>query len=236
MRALGICTAWILGGLVVTGALFWTFLNTPESTVWTLAASALLLLAMYCAISLTWSGALIGWSRGWSPPVLARATRGIAACLPPLLLVAAAWWIVGLGLAWLDAHAGEIGAWFIANPGWSDVRSLLAAVSYAGNWLRMVAVPFAALVWLGMLLERGWQPLMDSAMVRRAFAPRGLLIATLVVLGTIVVPLSYGTYWMPRGLPVSWAEPAFAAVKFGVMAVLAAAGLSVIASMAAPRR
>ena len=61
-------------------------------------------------------------------------------------------------------------------------------------------------------------------------------LATLVVLGTIVVPLSYGTSWMPRGLPVSWAEPAFAAVKFGVMAVLAAAGLSVIASMAAPRR
>lgn len=236
MKALAICTAWILAGLAVTGGLFWTFINTPESTVWTLAASAMLLLAMYCVISLTWSGALLGWSRGWSGPALGRATRGIAAFLPPLLLVGAAWWLVGIALAWVNAHAGEIGAWFIVNLGWADVRPLLSAVNYAGNWLRMVVVPFAALVWLGVLLDRGWRPLLDRASMRRAFSPRGLFIATVVCLATIILPLSYLTYWMPRGLPVSWVEPAFAAVKFGVMGVVAAVGLSVIASVAAPRR
>lgn len=236
MKALAACTAWMLGGLTVTGGLFWAFLNTPESTVWTLAASALLLLAMYFAIGLTWSGALMGWSRGWSRPALGRALRGTAAFLPPLLLAGAAWWIIGRALAWMGAHAGEIGAWLMVQFGWADSSPLLAAVGYALNWLRMVAVPFAALVWLGVLLDRGWRPMLDRASIRRAFAPKGLLIATVVFVATIVLPLSYGTYWMPRSLPVSWVEPAVAAIKFGVMGVVAAAGLSVIAGVAAPRR
>src|SRR6185436_2492056 len=33
---------WILIGCVINGSLYWLFLNTPESTVWTLAASAVL--------------------------------------------------------------------------------------------------------------------------------------------------------------------------------------------------
>src|SRR5690606_41973359 len=118
----------------------------------------------------------------------------------------------------------------------ADIGPLLSAVSYGLNWCRMVVVPFAALVWLGVLLDRGWRPLFDRASIRRAFAPGNLFIATLVFVATIVLPLTYGTYWMPRGLPVSWVEPAFAAIKFGVMALIAAAGLSVIASVAAPRR
>jgi hypothetical protein len=236
MKALVICTAWILGGLVVTGGLFWMFLNTPESTVWTLGASLLLVLAMYVVISLMWSGALVGWSRGWSAASVRRASNGIAACLPPALLVGAAWWIVGVALGWMNAFAGEIGAWFMVQFGWSDIRPLLTAVNYAGNWLRMVVVPFAALVWLGVLLERGWRPLVDRAWVARALSPQAILLATAVAWLTIVAPITYATYWRPLGLPISWVEPAFAAMKLGAMCVLAAVGLSLITKTAAPRR
>ncbi len=236
MRSLVLSTAWMLAGLVATGGLYWTFLNTPESTVWTLAASLLLVLAMYCVASVTWSGALMGWSRGWSAPALRRAATGVVAALPPFVFVGISWWLVGAAIEWVQAQAGEVGAWLMLRFGVSDARPIVSAANHAGNWLRMIVVPFAALVWLGVLLDRGWRPLVDRASVRRGFSPGRLTIATLVVLATIILPLSYATYWMPRGLPVSWAEPAFAAVKFGVMIVMAAMGLSVIASVAAPRR
>ncbi|MEZ5285396.1 MAG: hypothetical protein R2712_11445 [Vicinamibacterales bacterium] len=46
MRALAVSTVSVLAGAAVFAALWWTFLNTPESTVFMLALSVLLVLAM----------------------------------------------------------------------------------------------------------------------------------------------------------------------------------------------
>lgn len=235
-RALAFSTAWIACGFGTAALLFWAFLNTPESTIWTLGLSLVLALVLYAVAGVTSSGALLGWSRGWSLRSLARARGGLAAFLPPLLLVTAAWWITGAALGWMDRHAGEISAWFMVRFGWADVRPLLTAITYAGNWVRAVLVPFAALVWLGCLLDHGWRPLVDRRCAARAFAPRTLILVTAIAWIAIDLPLTYGLYWMPRGLPATWIEPAFAALKLGAIGLLAAIGLSLIVRAAAHGR
>lgn len=224
--------AWMLAGAAAFAATFWAFLNTPESTVFTLALSLVLVLVMYAVMAVTWSGALMGWAHGWSGATARRSLAGLPRFLLPLLLASLAWWFVGRGLEWITAHAGEIGAWFIATLDWPDVRWLLSGVSYVGEWVRRLAIPFAALVWLGDLLSRGWQPLFDRACLAHALSPVRLLLATLIAMVTIYAPLRYLLYWVPPGLPASWVEPAFAAAKFGVMALLGAIGASLIARLA----
>jgi hypothetical protein len=229
-------TAWMLAGTTAFAAAFWAFLNTPESTVFTLALSLVLLAMMYAVVALSWSGALVGWSHGWSAGTARRALGGIARFLPPALMVAAVWWMVGLGLDWLTAHSGEISAWFIASFNWSDVRWLLRGVGYFGEWLRQLVVPFAALVWLGHLLTNGWRPLFDRACLTYALSPMRLLLATLIAGATLFLPLRYGVYWVPQGLPANWVEPAFALLKFGAIALVGAIGASLIARLAAGSR
>lgn len=229
---LAFSTAWILAGAAAFAAALWAFLNTPESTVFTLALSLLLVLVMYGVMALTWSGALIGWANGWSGATARRSLAGLSRFLLPLLVASLAWWLVGRGLAWITAHAGEISAWFIATLDWADVRWLLSGVSYAGEWVRWLAIPFAALVWLGHLLSRGWQPLFDRACLTHAFSPLRLVLATLVAGATIDAPLRYGVYWVPQGLPATWVEPAFAAAKFGGMTLIGAIGASLITRLA----
>ncbi|MCC7035444.1 MAG: hypothetical protein IT179_21700 [Acidobacteria bacterium] len=225
-------TAWMLAGGAAFGATFWAFLNTPESTIFTLALSLVLVLAMYAVMAVTWSGAVLGWAHGWSGTTARRALAGLPRVLPPLLLVGLAWWLVGRGLEWIDAHAGEISAWFIATLDSPDVRWLLNGAGYVGEWVRRLAIPFAGLAWLGHLLLRGWHPLFDRACLAHAFSPVRLLLATLIAGATIHAPVRYGLYWVPPGLPATWVEPAFATLKFGAIAVIGAVGASLIARLA----
>jgi hypothetical protein len=228
MRSLALSTAWILAGSAVFAALYW------ESTIFMLALSLLLVIGMGVVLGVTWSGALDGWSRGWTRGTVRRALGGVPAFLLAALFVALVWWLVGRGLGWLDARSGEIGAWFIVTFNWSDVRPLLRGVHYAGDWLRMVAAPFAALVWLGETLSRGWRPLMDRSCLRRAFSPTRIALVTMVVALFIIAPLYFGLYWVPASLPPTWIEPAFAVAKAGVLALAGAIGFSLIARLATP--
>jgi hypothetical protein len=232
MGRLAATTAWMLTGTAAFAAIFWAFLNTPESTIFALALSLVLMLAMYVVMAVSWSGALLGWLHGWSTSTVRRALRGVPMFLPPMLLVALVWWATGRALDWMSAHSGEIGAWFIASFNWSDVRPLVRAVTYAGEWVRGLAVPFAGLVWLGHLLNTGARPLFDRECLTQAFSPMRLLAATAIAGVTIVAPLGYGVYWVPRGLPPTWVEPAFATVKFGAMAVVGAVGAALMARLA----
>jgi hypothetical protein len=225
-------TAWILSGAAVFAALYWSFLTTPESTVFMLALSLTLAIAMGLVLGVTFSGALVGWSRGWSGGVLRRAVTGVPAFIVAALFVLAAWWLIGRALGWMDAHSGEISAWFIATFNWADVRPVFTTVHYVGDWLRMLVAPFAGLVWLSDGLGRGWQPLMDRAWVARALSPTRLALATVAAGVLIAAPVTYGLYWVPAGLPPTWIEPAFAVAKGAAMAVIAAIGLSLIARLA----
>lgn len=235
-RAVITASAWLLAGGAACAALFWTLLETPESTIFTLAASALLALLIYVIAALTWSRVLLGWARDWSPVSGRTVLAGVGVCLPALVMAALTWWLVGSALAWMDAHSGEISAWFIATLNWSDVTPALQAVRYLGDWLRVVVVPFLALSWCAELLRRGWSPVFDAGPVRHALSPLRLLTATAVAVLLLWAPLHYGLYWMPAGLPPTWVEPAVAAAKLGLMAVAAAVGLALIARLAVRAR
>jgi len=236
MRPLVLSVAWTLSGAALGAALFWAFLNTPESTIFTLGVSLILMIAMAAVTGATTTGVMAGWAGRWQQPIWRGAITGVPAFLPPAILVVVAWWIVGRGLAWLAAHDGEISAWFIATLDWSDVRPLLTGTRLALEWVRGILVPFAALVWLGHLLAHGWHPLLDRASLVRALSPWRLAAVTAIAVATIWAPLTYATYWTPRGLPPTWVEPAVAIVKFSAMALLAAIGLSLITRLAAPAR
>lgn len=226
-------TAWVLAGLAAGAGLFWAFVHTPESTIFTLALSLLLVVLIYVVAALTASGLVFGWSRGWSVTSLRNSPSGIVPFLLPLGLTVLVWWLVGQGLTWLDARAGEIAAWFIVQFDWSDVSWPLSGVHGIAETVRWVVVPFGALVWHGQLVRRGMRPLVDPAVLTRAASPLRLLTVGAVAILTIWAPLRYGLYWMPAGLPPSWIEPAVAAAKFAGMAVIAAAGVAVIAALAA---
>jgi hypothetical protein len=136
MAALAASTAWMLSGMALAAGLAWAFLITPESTVFMLALSVILALSVDAVVGVTWSGALLGWTRGWSAASLRRSWRGLVSFAPPAVLVGIVWWIVGAALGWLDAHAGEIAAWCIATFNWSDVRAPMNGLTYAGEWRR----------------------------------------------------------------------------------------------------
>jgi hypothetical protein len=234
MRAFALSTAWLLAGGAVFAALYWAFINTPESTIFMLAVSLLLVAGMGVVLGVTWTGVLDGWSRGWSGGTLRRAFGGVPAFVPAAAFVVVVWWLVGRGLGWVDAHSGEIGAWFIVTFNRSDVRPLLGGVHYAGDWLRLVVAPFAALVWLGEMLSCGWPPPSTRTWLRRALSPTRLVLASIAVGVFILAPLYYGLYWVPNGLPPTWVEPAFALGKATVFALAGAAGLSLVSRLAAP--
>ena len=135
----------ILAGRRPCRALYWAFLNTPESTVFMLALSLLL-------VDRAWPWCWRDRQRraGSAGPAAGRAVRcdaplgGVPAFVPVALFVLAVWWAVGPRprLA-RRARSGEISAWFIATFNWSDVRPLIARRALCGDWLRIVVAPFA---------------------------------------------------------------------------------------------
>jgi hypothetical protein len=231
-RTLAGTTVVMMGGAMVSGALYWGLLNTPESTVWMLALSVVLAAMFAVVTALTIGVVLLAWSgQTWSPALVARAARGLPACVPPVLLVALAWWLVLRGTAWVDAHSGEISAWFIARFGWSDVRWLFATVGWIAWWVQWVLAPFAALVWWRSILVGGWRP--TGALVREALRPAGVLVATAIVLVLVWAPWTQLVPWRPRSVAPGSMELVFVAVKLGLVALLSATGCSLVARTAA---
>lgn len=233
MRTLAWSTAGILTGTLLAGALFWALLNTPESTIVTLALSLLLALSVVIVLAATVGAAMAGWSGGWAAIRRDTLVRGVIAFVPALLFVAAGWFAVGSALDWVSARSGEISAWFVATLDWQDVRSLIRGVEIGGEWLRRIVIPFAALVGLGHAIAGAWRPTAPYAWLPRAAVPVRLLLVTLVAWLTLWMPAAYGLYWMPPGLPPTWIEPAIAAIKLATMAVVGATGMSLIIRLAA---
>jgi hypothetical protein len=231
-RTLAGTTVVMLAGAAVTAALYWGLLNTPESTAWTLALSAVLVLLCAAVSAVTIGAVLLAWhERRLSRATLARAGRTMPACLPAVLLVAAVWWATRHAGAWVDASSGEISAWFIARFGWSDVSWLFSAIAWLGWWLRWVVAPFAALVWWRSILVRGWRP--TSAVVREGLRPGGVLAATALVLVLVWMPWTRLAPWRPRGVAPGTAELLFVAAKLGAVAISTAIGWSLVVRTAA---
>jgi hypothetical protein len=231
-RTLAGTTFVMLAGATVTGAIYWGLLNTPESTVWMLALSVILAAVAAAVAALTIGVVLLAWSgQAWSRALAVRAARGLPACVPPVLLVALVWWLVLHGTAWVDAHSGEISAWFIARFGWSDVHWLFTTAAWIAWWLQWVVAPFVALVWWRSILVAGWRP--TGALLPEALRPARVLVATALVLVLVWMPWTQLVPWRPRALAPGTMELVFVAAKLGVVALLSAIGWSLVARTAA---
>ncbi len=224
-----LATLWILIGAAITAGIYWGFLITPESTIWTLILSAVLAMIALATAGFTANGALAIWSGGVSAAGMTRALRAIPAVIPAALIALLVWWITARTETWLALRNGQISAWFIARFGWDDVSWLFTTVRYLAQWLRWVITALLALSLMAGIGAIGWQALGQAAWIRRALHPRAVIVATVLFVILIALPWIYLVPWRPKGLPASSAEFAFIAAKLSFAAILGAIGAALIA-------
>lgn len=228
-------TLWILVGAALTGAVYWSFLITPESTIWSLAASALLLLAAGFLLALTVSGALLGWQHGVSSDLFRAAATGVPAGIPAALIAGLIWWLAGAATDRITINSGPINAWFIAAFGWDDVSWLFTGIAWLAMWLKWVVAPMLALALMAAILAGGLRAVVGSAWIKRALAPVPLATATLLFAALVAAPWIYLAPWRPGGLPATSVELAFVVGKLAVTALLMAIGVALIVRQASPK-
>lgn len=229
-------TLWLLGGAVLTAGAYWSFLITPESTAWTLAASALLALTAALLACLTISGAITGWQHAGSSSHLRAAVAGTPAVIPGVAIALAIWWLVDSATDRVTVYSGPINGWFIAIVGWDDVGWLFRGIEWLAAWLKWVVAPMFGLSAMAGILEGGWRVLSGTTWISRALAPVALGIATVVFAGLVAAPWQSLVPWRPAGLPATSIELAFILAKLSLTAVLMAFGAALIIRQAAPKR
>lgn len=227
--------AWLFTGAVITGALYWTLVNTPDSNVLMLTGSALVVLGIIAVGATTVGGAVHlarggQWSRGMLRTGLATLPRFVVS-LAPMLLVA---WLSGRAMSWLDAHGGETSAWFIARLGWADVSWLIAGAEWALAWVRWIAGPWLGLTLFVAVTDPGRQAGVFRGWAAAACRWRPLALATLWFIVLIALPWRLAV-WRPGGLPPTWVEPALAGLRLILVALAMATGAALIVREAASR-
>ena len=223
-----LATLWILVAGAITAGVYWTFLITPESTVWMLIASALLAVAALLMAGLTATGAIALVSSGPSIATLRRALRAIGSAIPAAVIVLIMWWMTTRVEAWLTLRNGQINAWFIAQFGWADVSWLFTAIRYVALWFRWVVAALLALSLVAGVVAIGWPAIGQFAWLRRALRPRALLVSTIGLVVLIALPWTYLVPWRPKQLPATSVELAFIVAKLSLSAILFAIGAALI--------
>ncbi|MEW5981437.1 MAG: hypothetical protein AB1806_03585 [Acidobacteriota bacterium] len=212
--------AWLIGGHAILGGLYWALLQTPESNVFTLAVSALLVIGMLLWVSIVEGVGLLAWRR-------ARPMRGLLAdilrrvwwVVPALLVFGAVWWATGALFAYFAAHAGEIDAWFIANAGWVRTAWLHTTIGWVLYFVRFAMGLSLALALLAAGLRGGASGAASFVWVRRALSWRTLVTVSAAMFAIWAGPWQLA-YWRPASLPSTWAQPAFAGAKLCVLFVV----------------
>jgi hypothetical protein len=227
MRLL-LATVWVLIGSAITGAVYWGFLITPESTIWALLTSALLAIVALAMVGLTANGAIIIWSQGASPAGVRRAFSAIPAVVPAAIIVLAIWWLANRADSFVTLRSGGINAWFIARFGWDDVSWLFAGVRYLANWFRWVIAALLALSLMAGIAAIGWRSIAQGDWLRRALRPRAIAVATLWFVVLIALPWMFLVPWRPQNLPASSVEFAFIVAKLSASAIFFATGVTLV--------
>ena len=225
---LALATIWILAGSALTAGVYWAFLITPESTIWTLMVSAALALVALALVGLTASGAIAMWWHGASVTSLRRAATSIPGVVPAALIVLLVWWLANGAETWIAMRSGQISAWFIARFGWDDMSWLFAAVGYVADWFRWVLAALLALSLMAGFVAIGWRALTQAAWFRRALRPRAIAAATLWFGALIALPWIYLVPWRPASLPPTSIEFAFIVAKLSIAAILFAIGAALM--------
>lgn len=224
-----LATLWILIGSALAAGIYWIFLITPESTVWSVIASGLLAIAALLMAGLTASFTIELLSHGFSMAGVRRALRAIAGAIPAAVILFVLWWLTTGAEAWVGLRSGQINAILIARFGWDDVSWLFTIVHRAAQWVRWVVGALLALSLIAGFAAIGWSALTQAAWLRRALRPRTLLVATFWFVLLIALPWIYLVPWQPKGIPGSSMEFAFIVAKLSVAAMLFATGAMLLA-------
>jgi hypothetical protein len=225
---LAVTTLWLLAGAALTGAAYWTFLITPESTVGALAVSALLLLVSFFLLAVTLSGAILGWSRRASARLFRDAVTSVPAIVPAALVYLAWWKLTNVPYDWVRIYSGQINAWFIATLGWDEVSWFFTTMGLLDLWLKAVVGFMLGLSLMAAIVTAGWASGIRIAWLKRALAPSTLAWATVWFVVFIFLPRLYLANWRPEGLPATSLEMAFIAGKLSLTALLIAVGTSLM--------
>jgi hypothetical protein len=224
MRTSFAVLAALAAGLATTGALYWAFLNTPESNALMLVISAALAVATVVSAGVSVNLAVLVADGAPARQALWGAVRGTVWFIAIAAVALLAWRAIRHGDSWVSQHQGEINAWFIAQFGWADIAPLLQAEAWLSWWLRWTVVPLASMSMLSALLTRdrargiGW--------LLRAWRWRSLLIVTIafLLLNAVAPPL---IEWRPA-VPSTWAEPAVAALRLAAVVLILLVGATIL--------
>jgi hypothetical protein len=219
---------WLAIGHAAIGLLFWVFLQVPESNVFMLATSLLLVVAM---IFLLGCVEAFGLARAQLEmrllPAVGLAARRVPLVVAPLVLFALIFWLTANAGDWLSGHSGEIDAWVIARTGWTRTAGLHAALEWLLAFVRYGIGLSLAVTLFAAVVVRGVRSVGRAVWLQRAFGWRQLLVTAASVFVGVWLP-GQVVYWRPTSLPPTWVEPAFAAVKLAVLFLIFNAAWTVV--------
>jgi hypothetical protein len=245
--------AWLALGHAVLAALFWGLLQVPESTVFMVALSALLV-ALFLVVA-AWvevfallrshavhrtggagssaaaGGAGSDGTTGGAGPAPANKEAGriqtMVRAVPAFLVALAVFGVffgaTGRAAAWLTAHRGEIDAWMIAHLKTVRTAPLHATLAWILWFVRCGLGLSISLAVLQQLATCGLGSLRRFTWLAAGLRPARVALVALWILVFVWLPWQ-GVYWRPRSLPPTWLEPAFVTAKLLVIYVLANVG------------
>lgn len=225
--------AWLCAGHAVAAALFYGLVNTPDSNVGMLVASALLVVAVLFVVGVT-NVTAVQWLHPegrFRRALMAGLVRGLPAALLACGVYALAWYAVGGLGEWYLARTGELDAWWIAtfdSANTTVVHRTIGAMLFA---LRdIIGVTLAVGLFCGVAL-RGASGLAPGGWLRAAFSRTQLGMVALAVVLLILLPWR-AAGWRPTGLPASTVELGFVIVKLGTIYVMSHLGWTLILAAA----
>ncbi len=230
-----VITGWLAAGHAVLAGLFYLFLQVPESNVLMLAVSTILVLVMGIGAGVVETAAIAAWrgDRPWRAAV-ARAAGGLPFFVLAAVVVAALWWLTGLGFRWAALSRSEIDAWLMARWGWTKTAGLHGAVSWALRTVRFALGTSLGVALVAAGLHGGWGAVRRPAWIGRALAPRQWVPAGLALLVFIWLPWQ-AVNWRPAFVTGTWAEPVAVAVKLALLYLVCNLGWALALAPAARR-
>jgi len=227
IRRLALISAWLLVGSATWFAIFWGLLHVPESSVWMLALSAVLALALVVVAGAVLAGASAAWDLARPPAHGLRAgVRTVPAALAAALLFGAIWWLTGLVFEWHTGIAGQIDAWVIARTGRPNARWIHFTIFWVTVWIRWSIGLALASSLLGALTTPGTSALRDGAWLRSGLSAARWLTITFWFVLLVAIPWHL-VDWRPVKLSLG-VEPWFVGAKLAAIAVAMAAGWALV--------
>lgn len=225
--------AWLTTGHAVLSGLFWLLLQVPESNVAMLSTSALVVLAIVALVGLVEGGGLTLAAAESSRRDLAR-TLARAPLAAPLAvaLFGLVWLLTGWAEAGWWASRGEIDAWLMARVGLSRTTALHQGASWVFAFLRYALGISLALTLLAQGIASGLGGLLRGRWLVTALSPLRLGAIAALLLGLVWLPWQ-AAYWRPGWIRPNWQEPAFVAVKLGLLYLVANTGWAGILAIVA---